>query len=383
MVRLEPMEFGWSDEEAALRQEVQAFLAERLPEDWDLHTPGEDPSSPFTRAMAADIAQRGWHTAHWPEAYGGRDASPWAFIIVAEELWAVGEPRGSQYMNTSWIGPAIMAAGTEEQRRQHLGPIARGEVHWCQGFSEPEAGSDLASLRTRAVRDGDHYVVNGEKIWTSYARQADFCFLLVRTDPASQGSSGISVLLVPMDLPGITVEVVPTMLEIHVVHRIRFEDVRVPVSCLLGREHDGWGLIREALAHERVGAPRFARGSYVLDRLAAWAGERGLLDEPAVAARFGRARAACHAARLLTYRVMDDRAKGRPDTPSPYVARVAIVRAERAVAELGMDLLGRQGLRRRSRADAHVRTAMIAGLGGGSYEVQLNLIARLCLSMKG
>jgi alkylation response protein AidB-like acyl-CoA dehydrogenase len=158
--------------------------------------------------------------------------------------------------------------------------------------------------------------------------------------------------------------------------------VRVPVSARLGDEHEGWGLIREALAYERVGAPRFARGAYVLDRLAEWASARGLLDDPQLAAKFGRARAACQAARILTYRVMDDRAKGRPNTPTPYVARIAIVRGERAVAELGMDLMGAEGLLRRSRADSHVRTAMIAGLGGGSYEVQLNLIARLCLGMK-
>jgi alkylation response protein AidB-like acyl-CoA dehydrogenase len=376
------MEFEWSDEEQSLRAELRAFLDEELPADWDLNTPGEDPSSVFTREMAGKLADRGWLTPHWPAEYGGRDASAWAFVIVAEELWAVGEPRGSQYMNVSWIGPAIMAAGTEAQKQEHLGPIARGDVHWCQGFSEPGAGSDLASLQTAAARDGDHYVVNGEKIWTSYARQADYCFLLVRTDPTSQGARGISILLVPMDLPGITVEVVPTMLEIHVVHRITFRDVRVPVSCRLGDEHEGWGLIREALAYERVGAPRFARGAYVLDRLAEWASDQGLLDDPEVAGRFGRARAACQAARILTYRVMDDRAKGRPNTPTPYVARVAIVRGERAVAELGMDLMGSEGLLRRSRADSHVRTAMIAGLGGGSYEVQLNLIARLCLGMK-
>ena len=154
------------------------------------------------KAFCAALGEGGFLTPHWPKAYGGREASPWEQLIISEETWSVGEPRGGQYMNTNWIGPALMAYGTPEQQAEHLPPITRGEVNWCQGFSEPDAGSDLAALRCRAVRDGDTYVVNGEKIWTSYAHAAEYCFLLVRTDPDSPKREGITILLVPMDTAG-------------------------------------------------------------------------------------------------------------------------------------------------------------------------------------
>ncbi|MEN8184876.1 MAG: acyl-CoA dehydrogenase family protein, partial [Myxococcota bacterium] len=197
------MEFAWSEEDAHFRRELIAFLEATLPADWEeiaRDGPGGEGQARFSREFAARLAERGWLTQHWPREYGGSDASPWRHAILGEEMWALGEPRGPQYMNVNWIGPAIMEFGSEDQKRQHLKRISQGDVLWCQGFSEPEAGSDLVALRTLARRDGDVYVVNGSKIWTSYANHADFCFLLVRSDPDSQRHRGISVLLVPMDL---------------------------------------------------------------------------------------------------------------------------------------------------------------------------------------
>jgi hypothetical protein len=144
------------------------------------------------------LARKGWLTQHWPREYGGRDATPWRHAILGEEMWRIGEPRSSQYMNVNWVGPTIMAYGTPEQKAFHLPRISAGNVFWCQGFSEPEAGSDLVSLRTLAVRDGEEYLINGSKIWTSYVNYADYCFLIVRTDPSSKRHHGISVLLMPM-----------------------------------------------------------------------------------------------------------------------------------------------------------------------------------------
>ena len=190
------MEFEWSQEDARHREEIRAFLAEVLPEDWEeisKHGPGSDQQAAFSKTFCRAMADKGWLTQHWPAEYGGRDAAPWRHSIVGEELWAIGEPRGAQYMNVNWIGPAIMAFGTEEQKAFHLPRISSGSVLWCQGFSEPEAGSDLAALRTLAIRDGDDYVVNGSKIWTSYVENADFIFLLVRTDPDSTRQRGVSV----------------------------------------------------------------------------------------------------------------------------------------------------------------------------------------------
>ena len=144
----------------------------------------DDRAMPFTRELCQKLAARGWLTLSWPAEHGGADGSVWQQAVVREEMWAAGEPRGPQYMNLNYIGPLIMRFGTPEQQARHLPRMAAGDVLWCQGFSEPEAGSDLASLKTRAVRDGDHYVVNGQKIWNSYAdAPADHCLLLARTNP--------------------------------------------------------------------------------------------------------------------------------------------------------------------------------------------------------
>src|ERR1700733_1181461 len=184
------MEFEWSESEARFRQELRAFIDAALPPHWLTLIPGEDPASEFTMEFCRRLAERGYLVPHWPARYGGRDASPWEFVVLGEELWRVGEPRGAQYMNVNWIGPAIMMAGTEEQKDLHLNRIARGDVLWCQGFSEPGSGTDLGSLRTRAERVGDNYVVNGEKVWVSYARHAEFCILLARTDQRQRGNKG-------------------------------------------------------------------------------------------------------------------------------------------------------------------------------------------------
>ncbi len=267
------MEFGWSEEDLTFRKEVRAFLDAELGDAWTGPTAvlGSPENVTFSRRFAAALAERGWLTPHWPVEHGGSAASSWQHAILGEELWSIGEPRGPQYMNVNWIGPSIMRFGTDEQRRDHLPRIASGDVIWCQGFSEPEAGSDLGALRTRAVRDADEYVVNGQKVWTSYASVADFCYLLVRTGSEESGNRGITVLLVPMDLPGLEVREVGSVVGDHAFHELFLTDLRVPSSCRLGAENDGWEVVRQALAYERVGAPRWARAQHVLDELAAWA----------------------------------------------------------------------------------------------------------------
>jgi len=378
------VEFDWSEEEEAYRREVQAFLAEHLPPDWEEISkggPGSDAQAAFSREFCARLAERGWLTQSWPREYGGADASPWRHAIFGEELWGAGEPRGPQYMNVNWIGPAIMAFGTEEQKRRHLPPISRGEVLWCQGFSEPEAGSDLVALRTRADRRDDHYVVNGTKIWTSYANHADHCFLLVRTDPDSRRHRGISVLLCPMDLPGIAVREIPSVVGERYFHEVFFDDVRVPVDCRLGPEGEGWSVVSYALQHERVGAARYHRAALMLDDLAARARERAQLDDPRIREKLGEARALCEAARLLTYVVIDQRAHGRPPSADANAARVAATEAEQAVADLALEVFGTEALEYGSYADTRFRWAMTAGVAVGATEVQLNLVAGRVLGL--
>ena len=296
-------------------------------------------------------------------------------------MWQRGEPRGSQYMNVNWIGPTIMKYGTEEQKQQHLGPIARGDVLWCQGFSEPEAGSDLVSLRTLAAREGDDYVVNGSKIWTSYVKGADYCFLLVRTDPESSRHRGITVLLAPMDAPGVEAREVPAVVGERYFHELFFDDARIPASCRLGPEGEGWGVVSYALAYERVGAPRYARAARTLDALADHARQTGQLDDPAVQERLGAARTAVEAARVLSYRVVDLRARGSEPTADTNLARVAGTACEDAVADLAVELFGADALAYGTYAESYFRLAMTAGVAVGTTEINLNLIASRFLGL--
>jgi len=378
------VDFAWSDEDEVFRRELRAFLSETLPPSWDeiaRDGPGSDAQAAFAREFCPRLAAKGWLTQSWPREYGGRDATPWRHAILGEEMWRCGEPRSSQYMNVNWIGPTILRYGSEEQKARYLPPISEGRAFWCQGFSEPEAGSDLASLRTLAIRDGDAYVVNGSKIWTSYVNHADHCFLVVRTDPDSKRHHGISVLLVAMDLPGIEVREIPSVVGERYFFEVFFTDVRVPVECRLGPEHAGWDVVSWSLATERVGAARYARAADTLDELAAWARERGLLSVARLRERLGEARALCEAARLLVYRVIDLRAKGSPPSADTNLARVASTAAERAVADLALETFGPEALEYGHFAEAHFRLAMTAGVAVGTTEIHLNLVAARFLGL--
>jgi alkylation response protein AidB-like acyl-CoA dehydrogenase len=377
------VEFTWAAPEVELRNEVRTVLAEHLPDGYATLVPGEDPASQTVVGFTRELAARDLMAPHWPREYGGRDASPWQFIVLGEELWRAGEPRGSQYMNVNWIGPAIIAAGTEEQKRLHLNRITSGDVFWCQGFSEPGAGSDLRAVTTSAARDGGDYIVNGQKIWTSYAQFAEYCFLLTRTSPAEPGNPGVTIFLVPTDTPGFRIERIPSVLDVHEYNLMTFEDMRIPGSMRLGEEGQGWEVIRLALTNERIGGPRYARAVAIVDRLEAMIAD-GTVEETAdTGSAVLRARAACEAARMLVYRAIDHRAKQQSDSDDVPIARVAIVRAERLVAELALDLEEGSALRRDSLANGQLKTSMVAGLGSGSVEVQLNLIASRLLGREG
>jgi alkylation response protein AidB-like acyl-CoA dehydrogenase len=378
------LDFDWSEDDIRHRQDIRDFLAQVLPDNWEemsQHGPGGDSQAAFSREFCGRMAEKGWLTQHWPSEYGGRDCEPWRHSIVGEEMWAIGEPRGSQYMNVNWIGPAIMEYGSEAQKQFHLPKISAGDVLWCQGFSEPEAGSDLAALRTRAEKTDGNFVINGSKIWTSYCNHADFIFLLVRTDPESSRHRGISVLLVPMDTPGIEVREIPSVVGERYFHEVFFTDVTVPVDVLLGEEHNGWNVVNFALQCERVGAARYARAAVTLDTLAEVAAARGMLDDPIVVDRLGEARALCEAARVLVYKVIDIRAKGLPPTADTQLARVLSTTCDNAIGRLALEIYGPESREYASFADSNFRLAMTAGVAVGATEVQLNLVASRFLEL--
>lgn len=373
------MDFEWDEQQKEFRSKVRDFLKAHLPEDWETlaHGPGSHAQSAFSKKFCSELAKAGLLVPHWPERWGGRNADPWMLFILAEEMWAAGEPRGGQYMNVNWIGPTLMRYGTEEQQARYIPPMAKGETIWCQGFSEPEAGSDLASLKTRAERDGNGYRINGQKIWTSYAGDADQCFLLART---SQGKDGISIFIVPMDTPGITVREIPSLIGEGDIHEVFWDDVRVPGNALLGAEGQAWEIARAALSLERVGIPRFALASKMLERAVAALKKSGRFGESTMA-QAAKAEAACEAARLYSYHIVDQRRHGVTAGPEASAARIATVMCERLVGEFIVEhfpdgLAGGDPM-----LLAHHQRAIVAGIASGAAEIQLNLVATELLKL--
>ncbi|WP_253913308.1 acyl-CoA dehydrogenase family protein [Pseudoruegeria sp. HB172150] len=379
------LDFDWTDEERAYRARIRDFLRRELPPEWgDIarHGPGSKEQTDFSRTFCPKLAEAGLLVPHWPAEWGGADRPTWEHFILGEEMWASGEPRGAQYMNVNWIGPTLMRYGSDEQKQRYIPPMAKGQAIWCQGFSEPNAGSDLAALRTRAVRDGDDYVINGTKIWTSYAGLAETCFLLARTGGADTGKAGIAIFLVPMDTPGVEVRAIPSLIGHGDIHECFFTDVRVPASSRLGAEGEAWSIIRYSLANERVGIPRYELSARVLEEMVEDLKQQGRFDDPAIQIRAGEAAAACEAARLLTYRVVDQKARGGAPGPEANVARFAVVTADNSVTDFGLDFLPDffSGLNRPGYL-AHHERAIVAGIAAGAAEIQLNLIAHRFLDL--
>jgi len=367
------MDFDWTPEQLGFRATVRRFLAEHLPPNWETvaHGPASEVQSEFADVFCRKLAEAGLLVPHWPARWGGRDADAWTAFILAEEMWMAGEPRGGQYMNVNWIGPTLMRFGSEDQQQRYIPQMAGGATIWCQGFSEPEAGSDLASLRTRAEKHGADYRINGQKIWTSYAGYADTCFLLARTSP---GKNGISIFLVPMDTPGITVREIPSVIGEGDIHEVFFDDVEVPESAMLGIEGQAWEISRASLALERVGIPRFALASSSLARAVAGLQREGRFGAGAVE-QAARAHAACEAARLYSYSIIDQRVHQLPTGPEASAARYATVMAERLVAEFVVEHLPQALAGGDPLLQAHHQRAIVAGVASGAAEVQLNIIA--------
>jgi alkylation response protein AidB-like acyl-CoA dehydrogenase len=299
------MDFSFTPEEERFRAELRAFIDAELPAWWRGMFVDDARVFPETRRFCRKLAERGWLTMAWPREHGGEEAGVWKQTILREEMWAHDEPRGPQYMNLNYIGPCIMRFGTAEQKRRFLPPMAAGDVIWTQGFSEPGAGSDLAALTTRAEDRGDHFVVNGQKTWNSYAdAPADWCFLLARTDRAAARHAGLSVLLVDMRTPGITVRPIGTIAGPHEFAEIFFDDVVVPRDSLLGEKNQGWTVATTGLTFERVGIARYARAGYVIEQLVRYACEAGLGGDPDVRQKLAELRVRYEAARLLSYRAV-------------------------------------------------------------------------------
>lgn len=327
------MDYDFGEAAAEIRGHLRDLIAEHVPADFlGAFTPdgsGRDVVEMFVRVLADE----GLLTMAWPVEFGGRGASIWEVTALREEMWAYNEPRGSHYMGLNWVGPAILRHGTPEQKARFLPAIADGSAAWCQGFSEPEAGSDLASLRTRAERTDSGWLVTGQKVWTSYVELAQFCVLAARTGSQESKRAGISLFLVPMDRPGIEVRPLRTFLGRHHLNEVFFDGLEVHEDEVLGPVNGGWDVITAALAHERVGIARYARG----DRLLSMALEEpGLLERlsPGLRARFVRALVHTRVARLMAYAAFETFESGTVDHAAASAARIAAVQIDQEASDV-------------------------------------------------
>lgn len=372
----------------AYRHEARAWLEQAAKPVLSLDY---DENFPLLKAWQKTLYEAGYVGIAWPTAYGGQGLSKRHALVFAEELARARAPQPGGSIGLEVVGPTILAYGTEEQRRTLLPPLLSGEQTWCQGFSEPEAGSDLAGLRTKAVRDGDHLEISGQKIWTSYATHADWCAVLARTDPDAPRHKGISYVLVDMRSPGIEVRPIVQMTGDAEFNEVFFDDVRVPVSNVLGDFGDGWKLAMDTLGHER--------GGYALRRGAEnEAAFRDLVHALRAAQRADDAPTARAIGRLLV-QLRAFEAQGRAtaerqrtgDVPSPLdsVDKLSLSETEQLLYATAVDALGSQ----RIAADATpfglsaerwmkgLMYARAASVYGGSREIQRTLVAERLLML--
>jgi alkylation response protein AidB-like acyl-CoA dehydrogenase len=379
------MDFDLGDQAAELRARLRSLIATHVAGDY-LGAFTSDPADlEVAQRFCKALADEGLLTVAWPAEYGGAGGSVWEQTVVREEMWAHHEPRGAQYMGLNWVGPAIMAFGSDAQKQQHLPAIAAGDVIWCQGFSEPEAGSDLASLRTRATEDGDGWRINGQKIWTSYAGMAQWCVLAARVGPGER-HEGITMFLVPMDTPGITVRSIRSMLGPHHLNEVFFDDVWAGPDAVLGGVGEGWAVIRKALAHERVGIARYARCERLLSALGRELAPHWDRLPPSLHALWARALVQVRVARLLAYRTVHAQEVGEMPDVLASAARIAVTQCDQSVAEVLFQALEEEALEAGSSAplhgavEDHWRYAQAATVSSGSIEMQRILLARNLLA---
>ncbi len=348
------MEFRFSDEEEAFRSEIREFLRAELPADWgsttgvtgSLGEGGEDRWD-FLREFQKKLAKQGWLTLGWPKEYGGLAASHMMQVIYNEEMTYHRAPT-QLGVGPDRVGPTIILYGTDEQKTKHLPGIVDAESVWCQGFSEPGSGSDLASLQTRAVADGDDFIVTGQKIWTSFAHKADQCILLVRTDQEAPKHKGISYLLVDMKSEGIEIHPLVDMMNRHTFNEIFFDNVRVPRSSLVGELNRGWYVAAATLDFERSGINRVVAGMRTYDQLVSYAAEtprngHRLIDQSTVRAKLAELGIEFQLGRLLAYRVASMQSKGQIPNAEASMSKLYGSELQQRLAGAGVQILGLDG----------------------------------------
>jgi alkylation response protein AidB-like acyl-CoA dehydrogenase len=391
------MQLELSAEDAAFRDEMRTFFTTVVPQDIRAAV-SERRELTRDQVVTAQrvLNEHGLAVPHWPEEWGGRGWSPLRRHIWHEEMQRASVPPPLAF-NASMVGPVIATFGSQEQKERFLPKTANLDIWWSQGFSEPDAGSDLASLRTTAVRQGDEYVVNGQKAWTTLGQYGDWIFCLVRTDPDVKKQAGISFLLIDMTSPGVTVRPIELIDGGHEVNEVWFEDVRVPAENLVGVENKGWDYAKFLLGNERVGVAPVGSTKRVLAQAKDFArsvsvpGGLTLLDDPLTAARIAELENELLALELTALRVVAHSSDGKPH-PASSVLKLKGTELQQAVSELVVDLAGPASLasgagdgsdlagwaRRATPVYLNLRKASIYG---GSNEIQRQIIAKTILGL--
>jgi alkylation response protein AidB-like acyl-CoA dehydrogenase len=384
------MEFRFSAEDERWRQELRGWIRQEFGADWNgFRATGPDEAEEeyqFARGVRRSLATKGWTAPAWPKEVGGMGASFTQQAIFNEEL-AYHRVPGPDIISVGYVGPTLMLYGTDEQKR-HLGAIVRSEETWCQGYSEPGSGSDLASLQTRAVRDGDDYVINGQKIWTSNAHHADWMFMLVRTDPDAPKHRGISYLLLDMKTPGITIRPLINMADRHGFNEVFFDNVRVPVGNRVGEENRGWYVGMATMDFERSALSGSAAQRRTYEDLVRFVrdadGGNGVGINRAVARNaLGECGIEIEVSRMLSLRVLSMQQQGQVPNYEASIAKMFSSELSQRLARLGTRILGMYGGLRRGSPSARLRgdfaesymQTVPSTIAGGSSEIQRNIIA--------
>ncbi|MBN8492757.1 MAG: acyl-CoA dehydrogenase family protein [Burkholderiales bacterium] len=392
------MDARFSDEENAFRAEVRAFLQQAWTPELAARVDDDDSYPQAIGEWQRRLFERGWVAPGWPRQHGGCEWTPTQRYLYELERSAIGAPEVPPF-GIKMVGPVIIQFGNAAQQARFLPRILRAQDWWCQGYSEPGAGSDLASLKTRAERAGDHYIVNGQKIWTTYAQHADWMFCLVRTDHAARRQDGISFLLIDMKTPGIRVQPIVSIDGVHSLNEVFFDNVRVPVDNLVGEQDRGWTYAKSLLAHERTAIAGVGDSKRRLRRLRQLAqretcGGKPLAEDPILQARLADIEIELMALETMELRALFEASKGKGPGPESSLLKIKGSEVQQAIQAVMMELAGLYGAVLPGGLDAQAighdfgdeaRRAYMYGraatIYGGSNEVQKNITAKAVLGL--
>jgi len=394
------MDLRFKPEEEEFRMELREFIEKEVPERWkELHYTyweEDDESWEITKMWNKKLAEKGWYALTWPKEFGGSGKSEYEKVIFDEEMFRNGTTPTwmEKSITIDWVGPTIMLFGNQDQKDKYLSKAAAGELYFCLGYSEPDSGSDLGSIKTTAIETDDAYIVNGQKIWTTQAHRADYIWLAARTDLETSPQKGISMLIVDLKSPGITIRPIENMLEAHSFNEVFFDNVKVPKENLVGKKNNGWYQMMKALTFERGVGGFPSHAEYMIGQLVDYCnntsqdGEK-LSQNSKNRDKLARLAVEAEAVKLLNYRSTSLATKEKDDTVGTSITKVLNTRLFCKLANTAIEIMGPYGQLDRDSKYAPIHgefmrwylNAPSMGLGAGTTEVQMNIIAQRGLGL--